>query len=164
MPHLRSLLFILALTAAGSAAASSDLGPANANIFQLRLAAHAVAQKAQGHGGITLPELRVFDTQGREIFRAKGFKSDTLDRLEAATTHPRPLAKGSTLVKATADVSTRAGGPFDAAHLPVADFTLITYYADWCLPCSDQVAALDSWIAQHQNWKVVWLRIESDPL
>lgn len=164
MPRLLSLLLVIALAVAGSATASSDLGPANANVLQLRLAPHAVAKKAQGRSGITLPELRVFDTEGHEIFRAKGLKATTIAELEAATRHPHPLAKGATLAAATADVSARDGKPFDAEHLPVADLTLITYYANWCLPCSDQVAALDSWIDQHKSWKVVWLRIESDPL
>lgn len=53
------------------------------------------------------------------------------------------------------------GQPIDPSILEKEKFTIIEYWADWCLPCKQQRKALDKLIDEH-NLEVNFLHVERD--
>jgi thiol-disulfide isomerase/thioredoxin len=135
-------------------AAEKPAWPANTQVVEARLA------PPDGSFDLRLPQLRVYDAEGRQLLDLEGYSSDggraiarALEgKLEAKDAHP--LA--GELARVTA--SDGAG----LAPLPAADFTIVKWWAEWCVPCHAQSRDLAKVLAAHPDVRANLVHVDAD--
>lgn len=129
--------------------------PGNTRVIESQLSVEA----AKASGPMTLPQLRIYDAQGRRVSSRTGYSSDftkDLQRIFKGKSDPdaaHPLSEELTTV-VNAD-----GKPIAVGQ---ADFTLVKYWADWCVPCHAQTAELKKLLAAHPKLTFNLVHVEAD--
>lgn len=164
MHRIRSLIplivLLLTLPVGLLAAAELDTGE-NHRVIESRLRGEVLATLQER--GMPLPQLRVYDAEGRQIADFdSGYSAATFpSRLTGTLVNRRPTDSPLTLEREVAWVMTPSGEDLDP--LPPADVTVVEYWAEWCAPCHEQWDALEEVLAEHPELSVNVLRVEADP-
>ncbi|HEX9943453.1 MAG TPA: thioredoxin domain-containing protein [Thermoanaerobaculia bacterium] len=153
------LLSLLVVLLAGAAMAAGPAWSKNVRLFEAQLGKVEVP-KGGGSINFQLPQLRVYDAKGARVLDITGYSaafSATLTsvlkgngRADAA----RPLARELDRIR------TAGGKPL--APLPKADFTIVEYWADWCVPCHAQARDMAMVLAALSDVEVNLLHVNAD--
>lgn len=119
----------------------------------------AVMRAKQGRGGMTLPEVRLYDARGRLLLTAGS--GNLIPKIEAAMRQPRPVS-GQTLNTALDELTLADGAPVRLAKQRTRRFVLVDYWAEWCVPCKLVSKQLDNWLARQPAGSVTLVRAETD--
>lgn len=118
--------------------------------------------EGQSSATFTLPQLWVYDREGRELMAQEGFSVIAfLGSLETTLTSPTPNPEAPTLASRLEHFVTPGSEPLDT--LPAADLTVVKYWADWCQPCRQQSKLLGDFLARHPETRIHVLQVETDP-
>ncbi len=112
---------------------------------------------------LTLPEFLVFRSSGAAIYHDKGFTASFMDVVELAMKTNTALESKPGLTQVLAELVTMDGSPFAANAVADYDFVFVEYWADWCAPCHQQRKAVEAYLAQNTEEKILWLYIRRDP-
>ena len=146
-----SFLPSLALAAAGPAGEPASW-PANTKVVEARL--------ARMTSEISLPQLRAYDAQGRQVLSQEGYNR-TFSTFFARVLEGGGLVnERSTLAAELPKVKAPDGKPL--GPLPAADFTVVEYWATWCTPCHAQARDMASVLAAHPGVRVTLVRVDAD--
>jgi hypothetical protein len=109
-----------------------------------------------------LPELRVYDSHGRLIYRKSGAEpGKTAEALDRAIKNDKQVA-GPAFAETVSELELRGR---DAARLrinPGPGITLFDYWAEWCVPCKILEKELLSWAADRPSGSVRIVKAEAD--
>jgi thiol-disulfide isomerase/thioredoxin len=113
-------------------------------------------------GRFSLPQFRIYDSQGQQVFEMNGFVPALFkSQVQQALAEPKPFDKERTLKHELAVMVDAEGRSL--AALPDSDFTLVEYWAEWCAPCKLLGKQLDEVFAANQDHRLTLLKVEADP-
>jgi len=155
---LSAVLLIASILVPASAAAEAE--PAVERV-SARLTAEGFASVGRG-GRFSLPQFRIYDSQGREVFEMHGFTPGRFaHQVRQALAQPTPTESERTLEKVLTSMEGSDGRP--VADLPDSDFTLVEYWAEWCAPCKILSKQLEEVLAANTMHRLTLLEVEADP-
>ena len=110
-----------------------------------------------------LPQLRIYDRQGRQVADfGGGFDPDRFrGQLEKVLRSPSPKEGKKSLQVELQSIVEKDGKPAEKAT--AADFTLVEYWAEWCKPCHLQAKYMNEVIEKHPELAITVLHVEADP-
>lgn len=114
---------------------------------------------------LVLPQLRVYDIGGRQVLdNGTGYdEEDFVKTLGKTLAEPNLVDSQTTrLDDEVSQLRDPLGEPLRASSLPLADFTIVKYWAEWCLPCREQARALERVLAEHTTLRITVLNVEAD--
>ncbi len=145
-----------------SAATPATAWPANTQVIQTKIAKIAIPD-GRPAGDFPLPQLRVYDKEGRRVLERLGFYAQTFPAFVNRALSGGTAANASRLLSHELDlVLTPDGKPFPVSALPAADYTLVDYWASWCLPCRAQDAELQKIFAAKPGLRINLVKVEAD--
>jgi thiol-disulfide isomerase/thioredoxin len=158
-----ALLTVTAIPLSGrSAQAAGTAWPGHVRVIEARVTKERLQELITKREGFELPQLRVYDAQGRRLLDLTGYGPDSF------TAKMTPLLKGqgradaSKLLAPDLDRVEQADGkPLGA--LPDAALTIVEMWADWCAPCHAQSGHLARILADHPGVRVNLIHLEADP-
>lgn len=154
-------LLALAVPAVLAAAESAEPAwPANVKTVQVRIAKIAIPE---GHPDteFPVPQLRVYDKQGRRVLERLGYYAPTFSAfLTRALSGGSPADSSHLLAHELDLVLSPDGKPITS--VPEADYTLVDYWASWCAPCRAQDQDLIKVLASKPNLRINLVRVEAD--
>ncbi len=133
----------------------------HAESFDLQIPPQEILKLVQaGTTNFELPEVEVFNKEGKSIFYQKSLPKNFRADLEKAVQENRGADKSlqshlENVVDANGNKFGLIGRTFDLA--------IVEYWADWCVSCKEQQKIVQSYISDNQNLKILWLKIEKDP-
>lgn len=154
------LLFLLLLPL--TVPQSSTPAPASHEIRELKVEDAALLKLIKGNV-FELPQLRIYDRQGRQVADfGGGFDPDRFrGQLEKVLRSPSPKEGKKSLQDELQSIVDKNGKP---AEKPAnADFTLVEYWAEWCEPCGLQAKYMHEVIEKHPDLAITVLHVEADP-
>lgn len=129
--------------------------PDNVRVIESQLSLEAANESGQ----ISLPQLRIYDGQGRRVSSQRGYDSGFAKDLgELFTGGAKPDASHP-LSEDLAKVVSYEGKP---VALGKADFTIVKYWADWCIPCHAQSGDLKKLLAAYPKLTFNLVHVEAD--
>lgn len=110
-----------------------------------------------------LPQLRVYDRQGRQVADfGGGFDPDRFrGQLEKVLRSPSPKEGKKSLQDEMQSIVEKNGKPPE--KLADVDFTLVEYWAEWCEPCHLQAKDMNEVVGKHPDLAITVLHVEADP-
>ena len=156
---LLSLLLLTALTGAATAAPPSPQWPQNVAVFEAQV---AKVEVPKGSGGINfqLPQLRIYDAKGQRVLNLTGYGS-SFSRMLAGVLEGQGQPQSFALLASELD-RLRTADHKPLARLPKADFTIVEYWAEWCLPCHAQARDMAAVLTEHPKVRVNLLHADAD--
>jgi thiol-disulfide isomerase/thioredoxin len=162
MSRARVIAILFAALSSVSLATASRAAGEPAFVVEGHLTVQKLARVAQT--GIVLPQLRVYDREGRLLrnfgpgYAPAAFTGE-LDGLVA-----RPVAGDGV----SPTLEHELDGVVDAAGEPMvvpggSDLVFVEYWADWCQPCHAQLQALTAYLEAHRNLDATLLHIAMAP-
>lgn len=143
-----------------TAAPSGPEWPANTKVIQTKLA-KLVPLEGRTLDDFPLPQLRVYDKQGRRVLERLGYYAPTFASFLTRTLSGGSPADASRLLAHELDlVQGPDGKPLSA--LPEADYTIVDYWATWCLPCRAQDRDLLKVLGAKPDVRVNLVKVEAD--
>lgn len=130
---------------------------ANVRVFEVALTPEAIRQQMPA---ISLPQLRVYDREGRRVFESRGYDADfakTLEKLFQGKSQPTQHRLAPEIAQV------RLPGNEPLPPLPAADFTLVEQWAEWCVPCHAQHREIARLLGSYSTLHFNLLHVESDP-
>ncbi|MGH8127885.1 MAG: TlpA family protein disulfide reductase [Gammaproteobacteria bacterium] len=107
-----------------------------------------------------LPQLYIFNTDGREILSLKGGHDNLAKTLNRAFSKPVPIKGHKPLAqwmrKLTAIQSQAA--PLSSS----AQFTVLEYWATWCHYCYEERDQLSAYFRAHPDLTINWITVDTD--
>jgi thiol-disulfide isomerase/thioredoxin len=155
-----------ALLAQGTpqAAAPGDSGqitwPANTRVIQAKMAKIAPLD-GRAPTDFPLPQLRVYDKQGRRVLERLGFYAPTFSSFLTRALSGGSQADASRLLAHELDLVLAPDGK-TLSTVPEADYTIVDYWASWCLPCRAQDRDLVKVLTAKPGVRVNLLKVEAD--
>ncbi len=120
--------------------------------------------KEDGTLAYSLPLLKAFDRLGLQILDRKGYSKGLAKFLETATASATPVNGGRTLTEELSRVRTRAGPTPLMSALSDADFFIVTYEAEWCVPCKTQLKNVRRFADANRKARINLVRVDADLL
>lgn len=162
--HLRlvlALLLALGVTQIG-VAQNPNVPAAQNEPHEVRVSDSALMASLKA-GMLALPQLRVYDRQSLQIADfGTGFDPDTLrTQLEGVMHSPVPKPTAKSLQDEVKDLVEKDGKPPE--KFAESDFTIVEYWAEWCLPCEKQAKLLAEVVSAHPELSINVLHVEADP-
>jgi len=131
--------------------------PANAKVIDARVAKLVFPE---GQQEFPLPQLRIYDRQGRRVLERLGFHAPTFNTFVTRALDGGNSPSPHLLANELALVLAPDGKPL--ATLPDADYTIVDYWAAWCAPCHAQDRELLKVLSARPKTRVNLLRVEAD--
>jgi thiol-disulfide isomerase/thioredoxin len=160
---LSSLLLALSLTGAAMAAMAAGTPapawPENVKVFEVQLAKVEVP-KGGGRINFQLPQLRIYDAQNRRVLNVTGYSS-AFGAMLTSVLEGKGRAEASALLAPEID-RVRTADRKPLGPLPKADFTIVEYWADWCVPCHAQARDMVKVLTAHPAVRVNLLHVDAD--
>lgn len=141
---------------------SSTPAPAPHQILELKVDDAALFKLI--HGNIfELPQLRIYDRQGRQVADfGGGFDPDRFrGQLEKILRFPSPKGGKKSLQDEMQSIVEKDGK--QPEKITNTDFTLVEYWAEWCKPCDLQAKYIHEVIEKHPDLAITVLHVEADP-
>jgi thiol-disulfide isomerase/thioredoxin len=129
--------------------------PGNTRVIESQLSVEAAKRASQ----ISLPQLRIYDGQGRRVSSRTGYSSDFTEDLQRIFKGESDPDASHPLSEDLATVVTADGKPIAVGR---ADFTLVKYWADWCVPCHAQTADLKKLLAAYPKLTFNLVHVDAD--
>ena len=149
-------LFLLAALFFASSQAFSTNSPLELKVKDDILLAEMKTGKT-----MLLPEFEMFSATGARIFHSTGFDKEFTTRIQDALS-----AKNSDGVKLSdrlPQLLDRNGISPRSSDMKDAGYVFIEYWAEWCSACLLQMKTVDTFISEHSDLKILWLKVEKDP-
>jgi thiol-disulfide isomerase/thioredoxin len=157
---LLSILLFAALSGAAAAADSRSPGwPANVTVFELQVAKVEVP-KGSNSVHFQLPQLRIYDAKGQRVLNLTGYGSSFSGMLTSVLEGKGQPQASLLLARELDRLRTVDRKPLGA--LPKADFTIVEYWADWCLPCHAQARDMAAVLTEYPKVRVNLLHVDAD--
>lgn len=134
--------------------------PANTRLIQTKMAKIAPLE-GRAPGDFPLPQLRVFDKQGRQVLERLGYYAPTFVPFLTRALSGDTAANPSRLLAHELDLVLAPDGK-TLSTVPEADYTIVDYWASWCLPCRAQDRDLLKVLAAKPGVRVNLLKVEAD--
>jgi len=148
--------FLYGVRVAGAADASADRPAIEARLSQDKL------RTLMSNTRFSLPQLRVYDREGRLLHEFVGYDTEFLNTLDELVKSPHaPTDQPETLSSELAAIEMADGKAL--AKPPEADVLLVEYWADWCAPCHMQFDALVEYLGARPDLNARLLHVEADP-
>jgi hypothetical protein len=156
------LQFLLVLLLPLAVTQNSNPAPARHELRELKLDDRALFELLHGKT-FELPQLRVYDQQGRQVADfGGGFAPDTFRaQLEEVLRSPSPKTGAESLEDEAKEIVEKDGTPLVKSASP--DFTIVEYWADWCKPCHMQAKLLNEVVAGQPDLAITIFHVEADP-
>ncbi|MBI3448200.1 MAG: hypothetical protein HY049_04685 [Acidobacteria bacterium] len=119
-------------------------------------------KKEDGTLNYRVPLLKVFDRTGVQVLDRMGYAKGLVDVLKETTASPKPVEGHGTLAEALARVRTAAGPAPAASGLTQADFYIVTYEAEWCVPCKAQLKDVRRFADSNRKARTDIVRVEAN--
>jgi hypothetical protein len=154
------LLFVLLLPL--TMPQSSTPAPAPHVIRELKVDDAALLNLIKGNI-FELPQLRIYDRQGRQVADfGGGFNPNRFrGQLEEVLRSPSPKEGKKSLQTELQSIVEKDGKPVE--KISAADFTMVEYWAEWCKPCHLQAKDMNEVIEKHPDLTITVLHVEADP-
>lgn len=143
-----------------AAAPAGPAWPANTKVIESKLAKIAPPE-GRAANDFPLPQLRVYDKQGRRVLERLGFYAPTFASFVTRALSGGSQADASRLLAHELDLVLAPDGK-PLAVLPEADYTIVDYWASWCLPCRAQDRELHKVLAAKPDLRINLLKVEAD--
>jgi thiol:disulfide interchange protein len=111
-----------------------------------------------------LPEFRVYDRQDRLVYIATGMKPGTVAGVMDKAIHRNRAIDGPGFAATMDELETRDGKPALPQVRGHHAFTIVDYWAEWCVPCKIQGKELEDWAQRQPAGTVQIVRAETDPM
>ena len=156
------LLFVLLLPLTIPQNSTPAPAPAPHEIRELKVDDAALFKLINGNV-FELPQLRIYDRQGRQVADfGGGFAPDRFrGQLEKVLLSPSPKEGKKSLENVLQSIVDKNGKPTEKPAN--ADFTLVEYWAEWCKPCHLQAKYMNEIIEKHPDLAITVLHVEADP-
>ena len=159
---------LITLGHAGSDAVSAPEEPGQALTQELQLA--IAPGELDGLFGVgndgstqfTLPRMRVYDDGGYLIFGVDAYLTDLLTRLAETVEHSKRVPGSRSLGNELSFLRTKEGARVQVEDLGVFDFSILTYEADWCEPCKQQLVDIRAFLASMPGLRIAFVRVDTD--
>ncbi len=146
------------------AAAPGDSGqpawPANTRVIQSKMAKIAPLE-GKAPTDFPLPQLRVYDKQGRQVLERLGYYAPTFSPFMTRALSGGTAANPERLLAHELDLVLAPDGKA-LSTVPEADYTIVDYWASWCLPCRAQDRDLVKVLTSKPGVRVNLLKVEAD--
>lgn len=143
----------------GAAKRSAQAWPANVHLVEARL---APKEFENPKFRLELPQLRIYDGQGRLLYDKNGYEvgqvAETLRRAKAAK--PVPGKGENPLAAELKRFQSPEGRPL--AALPGTDLRIVEWWAEWCAPCHAQAKELAEALAKTPQTKVALVHVDAN--
>lgn len=134
--------------------------PANTKLIQAKMAKIAPLE-GRAPGDFPLPQLRVYDKQGRQVLERLGYYAPTFSSFLTRALSGGTTANPERLLAHEIDLVTAPDGKA-LSTVPEADYTIVDYWATWCLPCRAQDRDLLKVLTAKPGVRVNLLKVEAD--
>lgn len=142
------------------AAPSGPAWPANTKVIEAKLAKIAPLE-GRAANDFPLPQLRVYDKQGRQVLERLGYYAPTFSSFLTRALSGGTAANPTRLLAHELDLVLAPDGK-TMSTVPEADYTIVDYWASWCLPCRAQDRDLHKVLAAKPGVRVNLLKVEAD--
>jgi len=112
---------------------------------------------------VHVPQLYVFHVDRTEAYHLEGYRSGFERELELVVSRRRGARSMVRLDRLLERVKTPDGEEVSLDELPDADVVVALYRRLNCDQCDQVAAALESWIEQNPERRVLWLDVRTDP-
>lgn len=155
-----AILLALVVPAVLAQEGADPAWPAKVKVVQARIAKISIPE---GHPDtdFPVPQLRVYDKQGRRVLERLGYYAPTFSAfLTRALSGGSPADSSHLLAHELDLVVTPEGKPITS--VPEADYTIVDYWASWCAPCRAQDRDLIKVLASKPDLRINLVRVEAD--
>jgi thiol-disulfide isomerase/thioredoxin len=141
-----------------AAESAAPAWPANTKVVEAKIAKIVFPE---GRQEFSLPQLRVYDRQGRRVLERLGYYAPTFASFVGRSLDGgSPADPSHTLADELDWIVGTDGKPL--AALPEADYTIVDYWASWCAPCRTQSRDLQTILTARPKVRVNLLHVEAD--
>lgn len=111
---------------------------------------------------VNVPQLYVFHADLSQAYHLEGYRPGFVRELELVVDRRRGARSMVRLDRLLERVQTPDGEELDIEDLPETDVVVALYRRLNCEPCDQVAAALDGWIEQNPDRRVLWLDVRTD--
>lgn len=142
------------------AATAQPEWPANTTLLQAKISKIAIPNELKPNE-FPIPQLRVYDRQGRRVLERLGYYAPTFSSFLTRALSGETAADPNRLLGHELDLVQAPDGKLISA-LPEADYTIVDYWASWCLPCRAQDRDLVKVLTAKSGLRINLLKVEAD--
>lgn len=148
------LLMVAAACGVGAEALSEPLAYKVSDVYLSGLLSE------NGELSLAVPKFYIFNSDGRLLAHIAGLSDDFEQELEKGILqNSRPGVMASELFATMTDYNDQPV-TFSAAEY---DYIFVEYWAEWCSPCLKQMEMVKNFIAETEEKKILWVKVEQDP-
>ena len=134
--------------------------PANTKLLYATLVKIVIPNEREPNN-FPVPQLRVYNKQGQRVLERLGYYAPTFSSFLTRALSGGTPADSSRLLAHELDLVLGPDGQV-ISTLPDADYTIVDYWASWCLPCRAQDRDLVKVLTAKPNVRVNLLKVEAD--